>query len=778
MFHLWCFLIVFFQTGADLSVYANSQVNGNNLSEIEGGEVATTNSLSCNGPEFVMQLRFHEKKSNGLNDGSGTEPSLEAHARLRCVYFPKLQGKESIEMILEKLEADGYKIEENFESFSQVSVRWLDRLLPDARWNDLEQHHPYTIAIRNFGNKQSDKENGTTYDVLVEIYKDGEKLTLLKLEKLYQDWMFQMHDRYDKEIDCGEDQPTFVFGPSHKKELGISSDVLRIHKVFQRKGITWKSGQKIKILKGAYRGFHKNNVFATLEFLILEGLQGNSGRTEPSLEAHARLRCVYFPKLQGKESIEMILEKLEADGYKIEENSSSQVVRWLDYCLLPVSRWLELNLSVIHSLQIKSFLASFMEPKRSKNDKGDVLKRCCFRVKCFIGEARIICRPLNVPAENGCRLTFDKESACFEIRDSKSLPISVIDSGKCLCVDNKEWEYRILKHHEKTTPSSIDILDAEQCQDLDIEGIESHILSEKEVHAKGSDKKSTHSVRVGSCFPEVLRVARFDRFSNRIPFKLTTEIEMKLISSSGRYIVSEFSYDQYITHDGYTMKFKNVAIESGELDMIRPNYEAALHICSKEDPFFLFSTVHSFSRTIATCPSPSIDFGKELIPGMIIKELALEFPFMFCHGDEVVSRKEFQTDRRSLQVASKKLVDDILRCRLCIRQCKANVERLNLKESNIKLEISNLRASMGLGFHDVGYDKDTSVSQFYTHQVRVPKRLHTLKTLYSTLLSELTRIVLYYSPTTVPVSLCSESLAAQRWTATNGKCRLTMTSYP
>ncbi|MCD7458070.1 hypothetical protein HAX54_037091 [Datura stramonium] len=110
------------------------QVNGNNLSEIEGGEVATTNSLSCNGPEFVMQLRFHEKKSNGLNDGSGTEPSLEAHARLRCVYFPMLQGKESIEMILEKLEVDGYKIEENFESFSHVSVRWLGRLLPDARW--------------------------------------------------------------------------------------------------------------------------------------------------------------------------------------------------------------------------------------------------------------------------------------------------------------------------------------------------------------------------------------------------------------------------------------------------------------------------------------------------------------------------------------------------------------------------------------------------------------------------------------------------------------------
>jgi len=67
-------------------------------------------------------------------------------------------------------------------------------------------------------------------DVLIEIAKDGKKLSLLQLEKLYQDWLFQMHDRYDEEIDCGEDQPTFVIGPSHKKELGVSAD-----------GIDWKT---------------------------------------------------------------------------------------------------------------------------------------------------------------------------------------------------------------------------------------------------------------------------------------------------------------------------------------------------------------------------------------------------------------------------------------------------------------------------------------------------------------------------------------------------------
>ncbi|XP_059304587.1 structural maintenance of chromosomes flexible hinge domain-containing protein GMI1 isoform X2 [Lycium ferocissimum] len=723
------------------------QVNHTNLAEIEGGEVATTNLLSCNGPEFVMQLSFHVKDSDGLKAGSGKRSSLEAHARLRCVYFPVVQGKESIGRILEKLEADGYGITENFESFSRVSVRRLGRLLPDARWSwlpfmepkasksdradvlkrccfrvkcfietdagfnptpsktDLAHHHHYTIALRNFGNKPLEKDN----DVHVEISKDGKKLTLLQLEKQYQEWMFQMHDRYDEEVDCGEDQPTIVIDPSDKK-------VMRIHKVFRRKGITWKSGQKIKILKGAYRGFHKNNVFATLEFIILEGLQGDSG-----------------------------------------------------------------------------------------------------------GEARIICRPLNVPAESGCRLTFDKGCAGFEIRDSKPLPISVIDAGKCLSVDNTEWENQILKLQEKTTPSSIDILDAKQCQDLGIEGAlpedvvdagheppevivavvrpasfssvtasksldqkhimkenfemtievkfkadenekklshiysglltpsslkgsnglyifplkkkspdlfqkagiylfrfslkESRTFSEKEVHVKAlseaanwklqSDGKGTHSVRVGSCFPEVLSVACYDRFSNRIPFKLQTEIEMKL-SSSGRAIVSQFSYDQYITRDRYTMKFKNVTVATSELDKIRPSYEATLHICSKEDSFLVAIPCAVIPGPLQRVLLRPVDFGKKLVPGMIIKELALEildkygnhmrkdehiklmveglqlldkgdcFSKVDDHGcvnlsgtlkvtagygkpvsisvfsgDEVVFKKEFRTERRSLQVASK-----------------------------------------------------------------------------------------------------------------------------
>ena len=45
----------------------------------------------------------------------------------------------------------------------------------------------------------------------------------------------------------------------------------------KRKGETWKSGKKVKILKGAYAGFHKNNVYATLEYFVIGGFEGDAG---------------------------------------------------------------------------------------------------------------------------------------------------------------------------------------------------------------------------------------------------------------------------------------------------------------------------------------------------------------------------------------------------------------------------------------------------------------------------------------------------------------------
>ena len=53
--------------------------------------------------------------------------------------------------------------------------------------------------------------------------------------------------------------------------------MIRVHQVIKRKGETWESGQKVKILKGACAGVHKNNVYATLEYFVIGGFEGDAG---------------------------------------------------------------------------------------------------------------------------------------------------------------------------------------------------------------------------------------------------------------------------------------------------------------------------------------------------------------------------------------------------------------------------------------------------------------------------------------------------------------------
>lgn len=61
-------------------------------------------------------------------------------------------------------------------------------------------------------------------EVTIEILKDGKHSSILQLEKEYRDWVIQMHDRYDEEINCGEDEPVHIIGPQNKKQLGITAD--------------------------------------------------------------------------------------------------------------------------------------------------------------------------------------------------------------------------------------------------------------------------------------------------------------------------------------------------------------------------------------------------------------------------------------------------------------------------------------------------------------------------------------------------------------------------
>jgi len=81
------------------------QVNDVNLAEVQEGEVTVTNMHSSNGPDFIFHLKFTEIKSGDISLALklGYDKfslfalvcfhvvflaSCQAHARLKCVYFP------------------------------------------------------------------------------------------------------------------------------------------------------------------------------------------------------------------------------------------------------------------------------------------------------------------------------------------------------------------------------------------------------------------------------------------------------------------------------------------------------------------------------------------------------------------------------------------------------------------------------------------------------------------------------------------------------------------
>lgn len=111
---------------------------------------------------------------------------------------------------------------------------------------DLAHHNPITTALKNLGNKISDKEKVifflliliTLFNFIVMIigfqhisylksaviWKAPKMLTLPQLEREYQGQILQMHTQFDEEVDSGEDQPVTIVGPANKKALGISSE--------------------------------------------------------------------------------------------------------------------------------------------------------------------------------------------------------------------------------------------------------------------------------------------------------------------------------------------------------------------------------------------------------------------------------------------------------------------------------------------------------------------------------------------------------------------------
>ncbi|KAF3955648.1 hypothetical protein CMV_019149 [Castanea mollissima] len=84
---------------------------------------------------------------------------------------------------------------------------------------------------------------------------------------------------------------------------------------------------------------------------------------------------------------------------------------------------------------------------------------------CYFG----LERPLGLSDDNACIVGVNDGNPSFDIRGSLSLPIDVIDSGKCLAIERIEWNYQLDKLRQKS-PSTIGLLSEKQCLDLEVDG--------------------------------------------------------------------------------------------------------------------------------------------------------------------------------------------------------------------------------------------------------------------------------------------------------------------
>ncbi|KAJ8479740.1 hypothetical protein OPV22_023467 [Ensete ventricosum] len=604
------------------------EVNNINLAEIQGGEVAMTNLLSCNGPDFIMQLRFMIKSEN-----PGLLGFQEANARLKCVYFPIVEGKENIERILEKLVQDGYQIKENFDTFSRVSIQTDAGFSPTPSKTDLAHHHPFTLALRSFGNILSGKES----EVTIEILKDGKHSSTLQLEKEYRDWVIQMHDRYDEEINCGEDEPVHIIGPQNKKQLGITADVVRVHQAIKRRGMIWKSGQKVKIFKGA-TGCWKKNLYATLEYILIEGFHGDVG-------GDARLIC-------------RTLDCSDEKGCSLLVDNGNASLDMHDSLSFPISL---IDSENIQAIDLATWNCQVEKHKGGLPSRIDILAGQQCNLLGISGELPIeapvvagftsprkivaVIRPANFTSSMASKGLDQKNIVKNEFEMSLKI------SRKC---GAKQNEQLTLAHTKSVKPSShigisglyifglqdicsklfhkagIYIFTFFVVKNVDIKHLEAQVVVKPDTRVckwrfvfdeRGPFiDKQLLSTRVGS-YISYLSIVCLDRYSNQIPFSSIPEATIKIFVEECMLLCVD-KMKMILSSDQLLLELKDILIESSKLDMIQPSYEAVLAICSQDG---LFSADIPCKGTLSSVRlQTSLQEGEYLVPEVVIEELVLE----------------------------------------------------------------------------------------------------------------------------------------------------------
>ncbi|KAL9436957.1 hypothetical protein AB3S75_022908 [Citrus x aurantiifolia] len=644
------------------------QVNGIDLAEVAGGEVAITNMHSCNGPDFILQLHFSLRQASATTNSPGSRPSKEANARLKFVYFPVTEEGESIDIIMNKLISEGCVAAANYDTRSRVSIRRLGRLLPDVHWawlplmdlrqrkgekaqllkkfclrvkcfidtdagfnptpskTDLAHQNLYTIALKNFGAKTFKEEK----DVTVEIRRDGKLLTPIQLEKDYQEWLLNMHDHYDAEKDCGVDQPILLVGHKNIKPLGISTDVARVHKVVKKKGAMWKSGQKVKLLKGAYAGIHNNDVYATIENFVIEGLQGDAGG-----EARIICRPLAVPDEKG-----CVLAVNNGNASFHIGSSLSLPIGVIDSekCV-PVNKNVWDQQLEKYRQKSPSTIELLKETQCQELEIDGVLPSSAIAGQNPPREIVAVVRPASFISSSASKNLVQK----YIVKNSSEMLMEV--KFKC---EDENLEDVVPLYTARVAPSSrkgyqglyifeVGCKFPKLFQNAGAYTFSFHLTEtsckscEKKVLVKGSSEvgkwklldtkeRPELRVRVGSFLPP-LSVACYDIYDNRIPFESKPQFLVKIKPS--KIIKVEDKLKWNLSPDKLTLNIQDILVASSKLDEIRPDYRATLVISSKDKPVSVSIPCRVTPGSLKNVAVHPQNLGI-LLPGSVIKMLKLE----------------------------------------------------------------------------------------------------------------------------------------------------------
>ncbi|KAJ1279147.1 hypothetical protein BS78_04G132700 [Paspalum vaginatum] len=579
-------------------------------------------------------------------------------------------------------------MKENFDNFSRVSVRRLGRLLPDARWGslpfmiprqikghkaelfrrcckrvkcfvetdagfcptlsktDLAQHNPFTKALHDWGS--NNLNSSSVENVEVEAHDNDRKLlSYKKLEKQYYDWIKEMHEKYDVEMDDGDDEPTLIVNPICKERLGISNDVqvIRVHRSISRKEQTWRRGDHLKILPGATgrmkTNFYslKNSLFTTLEYIVVEGLQGDICG-----EAHLICRPIEFsddlgclideaedksPNIYIQESVSFPVSIIDNKMCKImDDDSWNQMLQkrkekapaWIEVLsdlegnIHGLGGDLRLKYAVKAGHQLPKEIIAVMRPGNYKPSSTGLLDQK-YIVKD--GELGMVMEIRYFPGTKDC--------------PEKQIDKMVNKPSSLNGIDGL-YIFSLRKASHILSISGIyHFIFSVSCRDSSIIQHETTITVYPDTNSRhcifsvldSSTDKTPVDIRLGSPVRR-LAIKNLDKYGNRIPF-LNTASVIATILDGDDVLVEIDDVEVELSSDSLTLNVLDFLFETSKLDILRPKYEAKLKICSSDNEFSGICPCKVKPGLPSTININMSMFSEgNLIPGTLIDNVLLE----------------------------------------------------------------------------------------------------------------------------------------------------------